>query len=81
MNATAWIALASLAFLVVSSMFGMAWYVGRLFGELPGMIRATTRKAIRNHKRGCSNFDPNTGMRSMPTAPNIPIYPPRQRQG
>jgi hypothetical protein len=61
MNASAWIALSGLAFTVVVAVAGAAVYIGRVIGRQPGMMAET----IRDHERGCSNYDPNSSVRQQ----------------
>lgn len=58
-----WIALAALILTILAGCV----YLGRVIGALPGLIVA----AVREHERGCSNHDPNTGtnLRALPPAP------------
>jgi hypothetical protein len=58
MTASAWIAAAGLGFTIISA----AVYVGRIVGALPGQMAA----AVREHERGCSNYDPNSTVRRHP---------------
>jgi hypothetical protein len=76
MSTEAWIALLSLAFLVMSTTVGAALWLGRLIGGL----RETMRDLIREHRRDCSAYDPNTGVRAHPSDPHQPVYPPLQRR-
>lgn len=76
MNATAWIALATLGFMVMGTVVGGVWHLAGLIGGLKDQIR----EAVEGHEGGCSNYDPNTAVkaRTVPRQPTVP-GPPNRR--
>lgn len=68
MTPVAWIALATLALLILSAFGGGVWYLARLIGALPGMIAV----AIRDHERSCAGHEHHTSPRLMAVAADPP---------
>ncbi len=55
MGSSDWIALAAL----IMTLLGVAVYLGRIIGALPGQIA----EAVRIHERSCANYEPHTSPR------------------
>jgi len=51
-----WIAFAALGFSIMTTIIGAALYLGRVIGQLDGMMREHVEK----HTIRCANYEPNT---------------------
>ncbi len=68
MSPSDWIALAALIVTILTAILGLAMYLGRVLGALPGQIA----EAVRTHERSCTSF-------SLREETNPRLEAPRQR--
>ncbi len=67
MNASAWIALAALAFTVLTAFGAGVWYLSQRIATLP----ALTANAVRDHEVSCLNHERHSAVNIQAVEPQL----------